>query len=134
MVKEKFSKIFENAIRLEVTWDADVVDMVRSDFVIEAYKKLDILSNVNKMASLLIEGLKSTKNLKNIRNIGLIIAFDFDTEQMRDDFELKLFEKGLICNKSMSKTIRFRPNLYINAEEIKMALEIIYEVDMNLVQ
>jgi len=129
MVKEKFSKIFDTAIRLEVTWDADIIDMIRSDFVIEAYKKHDILSNVNKMASLLIDGLKTTKNLKNIRNTGLIIAFDFDSEELRDNFELKLFDKGLICNKSMSKTIRFRPNLYINAKEINMALEIIHEVD-----
>lgn len=132
MVKEKFSKIFQTPVRLEVTWDADIVDMVRSGFVIEAYQKFDILNNVNRMGSLLVEGLKTNKNLKNIRNTGLIIAFDFETEAMRNNFGNKVFENGLICNKSMEKTIRLRPNLYVNAEEISKALEIISEADKSL--
>ena len=32
MVREKFSKIFDEAIRLEVTWDADIIDMVRCKY------------------------------------------------------------------------------------------------------
>ncbi len=129
MVKEKFTKIFQTPVRLEVTWDADIVDMVRSSFVIEAYQKFDILKNVNIMSSLLIEGLKKTKNLRNIRSTGLIIAFDFDNEEKRNDFWKKLFDKGLICNKSLDKTIRLRPNLNVNEEEIHKALAIINNVD-----
>ncbi|MDG1900722.1 MAG: aminotransferase class III-fold pyridoxal phosphate-dependent enzyme [Bacteroidales bacterium] len=132
MVKEKFSKIFKNPIRLEVTWDADIVDMVRSDFVIKAYQDYNILDNVNKMSSILVNELKTTTNLQNIRSSGLIIAFDFETEKMRNSFDKKLYKKGLICNKSMDKTIRFRPNLYINSDDINRALGIVYEVDKML--
>ena len=52
-VKEKLSKIFKNSIRLEVTWDADIVDMIRCKYVIKAYKKYEILKHVNEMATYL---------------------------------------------------------------------------------
>jgi L-lysine 6-transaminase len=132
MVKEKFSKIFQTPVRLEVTWDADIVDMVRAIYVIEAYKEYNILKNVNEMSKILMDGLKKCKNLRNLRNSGLIIAFDFDNEDKRNIFWGKLFEEGLLCNKTMDKTIRFRPNLYISEKEIDKALDIIYKIDKNI--
>ena len=46
MVNKNFGNIFEKPIRLEVTWDADLIDMVRCKYVIRAYKKYNILKNV----------------------------------------------------------------------------------------
>ena len=57
MVNEKFSNIFKKPIRLEVTWDADIIDMIRCKYIIKTYKELNILKNVNKKSQLLIEGL-----------------------------------------------------------------------------
>ena len=38
-VAEKFATIFNNAIRLDVTWDADIIDMIRCKYIIKVFQK-----------------------------------------------------------------------------------------------
>ena len=125
MVKDKFSKIFKKPIRLEVTWDGDVVDMIRCKHIIKAIKEQKAMENVNKMSKFFIEGLKNIKNINNIRNSGLLIAFDLSSKNKQLDFANKIFKYGLLCNPTAQKTIRFRPNLLVNENEISNALNII---------
>ena len=132
MVKEKFAKIFSKPIRLEVTWDSNIIDMLRGEFIVKAYKEYNILNNVNLMSKRLRKGLEETKNLKNIRNSGLLFAFDFGNEILRNKFTKKLFENKMLCNKSGKITVRFRPNLSVSSAEIDKALEIIKKVDNSL--
>lgn len=132
MVKEKFAKIFSTPIRLEVTWDSNIVDMLRGEFIVKAYKEYNILDNVNAMSIRLRKGLEETRNLKNIRNTGLLFAFDFENEILRNKFTEQLFKNKMLCNKSGNCTVRFRPNLAISESEIDKALEIIKKVDNSL--
>lgn len=132
MVKEKFAKIFSKPIRLEVTWDSNIIDMLRGEFIVKAYKEYNILDNVNKMSNRLRNGLEETRNLKNIRNSGLLFAFDFENETLRNNFTKRLYENKMLCNKSGNCTVRFRPNLSISESEIDKALEIIKKVDNSL--
>ena len=48
MVNKKFSTIFKNPIRLEVTWDADLMDMVRCKYIIQAIKEHSIIKKIQK--------------------------------------------------------------------------------------
>ncbi len=128
MVKEKFSEIFKIPIRLEVTWDATVFDMVRCKYIIKAYKKYNILDNVKKAGDALSKGLKNVKNLKNVRNCGLIIAFDFDDPETCDYYSEQMLHRRMIFNKTGNKTIRFRPSLALNEEELKKSLKIIFSI------
>ena len=132
MVKEKFAKIFSTPIRLEVTWDSNIIDMLRGEFIVKAYKEYNILDNVNLMSIRLRNGLEETRNLKNIRNSGLLFAFDFENKTLRNKFTKKLFENKMLCNKSGNSTVRFRPNLSVSILEIDKALEIIKKVDNSL--
>lgn len=124
-VQEKFSKIFEKSIRLEVTWDADIMDMIRCKYIIQAYKKYEILKNVNNMAIRLEKGLSNIRRLQNIRSCGLLFAFDFKANLQRDTFLKELLQNNMLCNPTGDKTIRLRPNLCVNAEEIDHALFIL---------
>lgn len=132
MVKDKFAKIFSKPIRLEVTWDSNIIDMLRGEFIVRAYKEYNILENVNTMSIRLRKGLEETKNLKNIRNSGLLFAFDFENETLRNKFTKQLYENKMLCNKSGNSTVRFRPNLSVSSIEIDKALEIIKKVDNSL--
>jgi L-lysine 6-transaminase len=132
MVKEKFTKVFSKPIRLEVTWDSNIVDMLRGEFIVKAYKEYNILDNVNAMSIRLRKGLEETKNLINIRNTGLLFAFDFESENLRNKFVNQLFINKMLCNKSANKTVRFRPNLSVSSYEVDKALEIIKKVDNSL--
>jgi len=84
------------------------------------------------MSKRLRNGLKKTRNLKNIRNSGLLFAFDFENETLRNNFTKQLFENKMLCNKSGPRTVRFRPNLSVSIFEIDKAIDIICEVDENL--
>ena len=127
MVKEKFAKIFQKAIRLEVTWDADLMDMVRCKHVIKAYKEYNVLKNVRKMSERLVSGLKEIDGLVNIRNAGLLVAFDFVEKTKRDEFMKLLVNDGMICNPTLDHTIRLRPNLCVTVAEVDDALKIMAE-------
>jgi L-lysine 6-transaminase len=130
MAKEKYGEIFsaEKSIRLEVTWDGDVADMVRCKYIMKVYQQDDILDNVNKQAEYLLRGLSEHEQVLNLRNCGLIIGFDLPNAKKRDILVEDLYKNGLICNKTGEKSIRLRPNLNLNEQETSHALEIIKEI------
>lgn len=125
MVKEKFAKIFEKPIMLEVTWDGNPVDMIRGKYVIDACKKYDLLGNVNKQSSMLRDLLDPYLEKINFRNSGFIMAFDLESTEQRDKVVKDLYDKGMLVNSTGNRTIRLRPNLATKAEEIKTAAEIL---------
>ena len=128
MVKEKFAEIFKKPIRLEVTWDADVTDMVRCKYIIKAMKNENVLSNVDKMSKKLFKNLSAIKNIYNLRNAGLICAFDLKNEKTKNIFVKKLIKEKMLFNPTRNKTIRLRPNLLVSEKEINHASEKIEEV------
>ena len=123
-VQEKFSKIFQKSIRLEVTWDADIMDMIRCKYIMEAYIDSNVLNNVIGMADRLKNGLSKINLIKNIRNCGLLFAFDFEEKGQRAIFVKELFDNKMLCNPTRDKTIRLRPNLCVTKEEVDHALSI----------
>ncbi len=123
-VREKFSKIFEKAIRLEVTWDADLMDMIRCKYIMQVYEDNNVLDNVNAMASILKAGLMKIPGIVNIRNSGLLFAFDFNESVQRDSFLKFMIENKMLCNPTRDKTIRLRPNLLVSKDEINQSLSI----------
>lgn len=125
MVKEQFSKIQNDFWKLAVTFDGDLMDMIRCKYIIREIKESNLLQNISDKGELLINSLKNISALKNVRGIGGIIAFDFDTREERDSFYRKAFNNGLICNPTSEKTIRMRPNLCLDNNDIETAIEII---------
>jgi L-lysine 6-transaminase len=130
MAKDKHSQIFqkENITRLEVTWNSDVVDMVRCKHIIKAYKKYNILENVENVSQVLISSLEKNKKIKNLRNAGLIIGFDLEDTQSRNKFVKDLYNVGLLCNSTGRRSIRLRPNLNLTPEEAELAIEKINKI------
>ncbi len=125
MVKDTHSKIFEFPKRLSVTFDGDLLDMVRCKYIIKAIEENKLLNNASKMGEYIFSELSRFSSLKNIRHTGLLIAFDLDNKEKRDIFYKKLHKNGMICNPTRNKSIRFRPNLNITKNEINKALYII---------
>jgi len=126
MVKDEFSQIFsrESSVRLEVTWDGDISDMIRCKYVIKAYNEYDILNNVNTMSNLLSSKLSEMPEILNLRNCGLIFGFDLKNSEFRDIMIGELYANGLICNKTGSNSIRLRPSLNLTERNIEQAVAI----------
>ena len=99
--------------------------MVRCKYVIKAYKDYNVLDNVNEMSKYFLKRLKSVNYLKNIRNCGLLFAFDFDSKSIRDKFVNCLWKNKMLCNPTRERTVRLRPNLCVTKDEIDYALSLI---------
>ena len=125
MATEKMSKIFQNAIELEVTWDATLLDMIRCKHIISAYKECEILNNVISRSSQVANGLGQIQGIEGLRNSGLIMAFDINEEEKFKNFVKKTKKYGMIFNSSGNKTVRLRPNLNLSEQEANKALNII---------
>ena len=127
MVRDEFGAIFEpdQVTKLEVTWNADVVDMARCTQIIEAYEKENVLKNVAEMGNYMLYNLQSFDKLVNVRGVGLLLAFDLPDTKTRDKFAHSAFKNGFLCNPTSSKSVRLRPPLNLNKTDADTALLII---------
>lgn len=122
MFKEEIDETLKNPVRLEVTWDGELIDMIRSTYILRAFEQYKILENVRERGVQLLEGLRKLKALQNVRGCGLLAAFDFETQREQENFARRAFGNGLLFNKTRERTIRFRPNLNVSAAEVDEAL------------
>lgn len=126
MVKEKFGDTFKNPVRrLKVTFDGDLIDMIRCTYTLKAYNKYKILENVNKRSDELFGELKKIKSLKNLRRQGLLFAFDLASESSKKHFFESCFKNKLLVSPASYNCIRLRPNLNVSSSEIQKASKII---------
>lgn len=117
MMSQEYSKILsDNSFPLSVTFDGDLIDVIRSRYIIRAIKNLNYLDNINRQSQKITSFL-SEMNFQ-CRAAGSIIAFDFMNRESRDDFVSRAFTKGLLINKGGIQTVRMRPNLAITDEEV----------------
>jgi L-lysine 6-transaminase len=122
MVRQPFGRIFDRPVRLEVTWDGDVLDMIRCHAILDAYQKYGILKNVEARGAQLAEGLRAIRELKNVRQVGLLIAFDFENTAERSAYVQGMLERKAIVSPTQQITVRWRPNLALTAEDGALAL------------
>ena len=127
MFKEHVCKTLQNPIRLEVTWDGDLIDMIRSTYVLEAFKQYRILENVEERGRQLLQGLKEIPGLLNVRGQGLLMAFDLESHSHQQSFCQKAFEKGLLFNCTREASVRLRPPLTVTESETERALDLIHQ-------
>jgi L-lysine 6-transaminase len=129
MVVEKFSGIYDkkDVNRLEVTWNSDTMDMVRSKHIIRAFKRENILDNVTSRGNQIKFLLSKVEGIRGLRSEGLIIGFDLKDTKTRDDFMSVLKNKGMICNSTGRRSIRLRPNLCLTPEDAERGCRLIQQ-------
>ncbi len=119
MVKEQFAQIFEpgNYDKLSVTFDGDLIDMVRCKHIIRAIKNQRLLTNIEEQGLEIVQQLVQVPELKNVRGLGGLIAFDLESQELRDQFVMQAYKQGVLLNPTAEKSVRLRPNLAITPAE-----------------
>jgi L-lysine 6-transaminase len=118
IVNDKYKEILDNPYqKLDVTFDGELIDIVRATYILKAFVKYNILDNVNTKSKYIKNALED--KVLNYRCVGALIAFDFTTQKQRDDFVKQCFDKKLLINKAGDRTVRLRLNLDISYEEIE---------------
>ena len=122
MVNDKYSEAIRSEYRkLEVTFDGELIDAIRSEYVLDAIKKDSLLKSVEKKSEILRNELEGM--FDNYRSEGYLIAFDFKKRDERDDFVNKAYSNFLLVNPTSEKSVRLRPNLAFSDSELDELLD-----------
>ena len=129
-VDEIKDNVFVVSSRINSTWGGNLVDMVRCQKYLEIIKEENLIKNAEIQGKRLLDGLidmseKFPDIITNARGRGLMCAFDLPNPKKRDELKNKLYANNLIIMGCGAKSIRFRPPLIINSEEVDKALEIL---------
>jgi L-lysine 6-transaminase len=117
MANEKYSEAIKSKYRkLEVTFDGDLIDAIRSEYIIDAIEKDSLLDNVRLQSNNL--RIELSQMFDNYRSEGHLIAFDFSSRKKRDDFVNKAYSNFLLVNPTSEKSVRLRPNLAFSDNEL----------------
>ncbi|QQD14716.1 L-lysine 6-transaminase [Sphingobacterium sp. UDSM-2020] len=130
--KAKFDRVekhvFKESSRINSTFGGDFTDMIRFKLILEVIEQEKLIEQIPKKGEHFIQKLEALaskhEQISNIRGKGLFIAFDFPNEQERDKFIKDAFAKKLILLGCGERTIRFRPHLNIQMNEIDEAFTI----------
>lgn len=125
MVKDEFASGFKSPQKFCITWDGDLIDMVRSKYIIKEINRSKLLNNAKEKGKYLKDKLSEIKELKNIRGTGLLLAFELETKKKRDSVCKLSLNYGLLINPTGINSIRLRPNLNVNYLDIDKAVKII---------
>ena len=126
MTTKEFSSVFESKYKmLDTTWDSDLVDMIRSRYVMDVIESENLRDLVSINSKKFLNDLEKINNIYNVRGKGCLIAFDFKTQNQRDKFYKDLYRDGMLCNPTGKKSIRLRPHLTVTEDEFKKAYKII---------
>lgn len=121
-IDEVDNNVFNLSGRINSTWGGNIVDMVRASIIIEAIRDNNYVENAATMGNYFIQKLKTVEEIQNVRGRGLMIAFDLETSDRRDEVFGNLQKRKLLALKCGEKGIRFRPHLTISSKDIDTAI------------
>lgn len=120
--------VFNVPSRINSTWGGNLVDMIRASKILEIIEEDNLCNHAAEVGQYLQEKLlaisEKDNRVANVRGKGLLAAFDFPSQELRDKFLSKGMEKGAMFLGCGTKTIRFRPALIIQKDDIDAGMGI----------
>jgi L-lysine 6-transaminase len=141
MVSDRIDDIEENCFRkssrINSTWGGNLVDMVRSKYILKIIQDENLVENSLVVGEYLLHKLKEIQidfpNLvSSARGLGLMCSFNLPSAEIRNRFKDTCLKEKLIILGCGEKSIRFRPPLNITKDEIDEGLNIIRKVLFSL--
>lgn len=121
--------VFHSSSRINSTWGGNLTDMARATKYLEIIEDEKLVDNAAVMGNELREEIESLCRqfptlLSNARGQGLFRAFDMPDHDFRNAFIDRCFKDGLFILPSGKKSVRFRPALNIDSEQMAAGIEI----------
>lgn len=131
-IDEVEDNVFRKSSRINSTWGGNLVDMVRSRKYLEIIARENLVKNAETTGNYLLDNLKRLENkfptlISQARGLGLMCSFDLPNPELRKKFLSKLFEKRMLMLGCGVSTVRFRPPLIVNKNDIDTGIGIIEE-------
>lgn len=125
--------VFKVPSRIGSTSGGNLADMVRATRYLEIIDQQNLIENAARMGNFLVKELnllasKYPHTIKNVRGLGLLVAFDFPSESLRIDFVKSCFNNKVLLMVGEPRTIRLRPFLDVKKEHIEKMISIFKKV------
>lgn len=129
-ILENEKNVFVESSRLNSTWGGNLIDMVRSQKYLEIIEEENLVDNAAKMGNYILNRLHELgkdyrDKMSNIRGKGLMIAFDLNDTEKRNEALNLVKSKNVIVLPCGDRAIRLRPPLNVNEKECNIALDAI---------
>lgn len=120
---------FHVSSRINSTWGGNLVDMVRFDRILQVIEEENLVQHAAETGAYLQEQLRNWADdcelLSNPRGKGLFCAIDLPDSESRDAVVNECVKNELMILGCGTRTIRFRPPLTIQKEQLDDGMEII---------
>ena len=121
------SHCFNTSSRLNSTWGGNLVDMVRFGQILNIIEEDQLVTNALNVGSYLLDQLKSLSQvfpqMKNVRGLGLLCAFDLKDSATRDNVLNVCRDYHLLLLGSGSHSIRFRSPLIVSKPDVDEGIQ-----------
>jgi L-lysine 6-transaminase len=126
-VDEVADNVFVESGRINSTWGASLVDMVRAANILRIIESERLLENATERGRQLLSGLErlSAKYAgwaTSARGVGLLCALDLPSRPLRDALIQQCFQGGMIILPCGQRSVRFRPALNVTEEDVAEGL------------
>jgi L-lysine 6-transaminase len=127
-IDEVEHNVFSVPSRINSTFGASLVDMVRCTRVLEIIVNESLLDNAAARGAELLAGLSAIQArfpdvVSNARGLGLMCALDLPTSELRTRVVRRCFDDGMIILSSGRRSLRFRPTLSVTSEAIAEGIQ-----------
>lgn len=126
---EEVDHVYKVPSRINSTFGGNLVDMVRTTQYIDIIVKENLLENTKRMGAFIKKELEllsaADERVTNVRGLGLWLAFDLPTPEIRSELMDECWKNGLIVLACGQKSIRLRPVLNISQDEAVEGLSIL---------
>jgi L-lysine 6-transaminase len=131
-IDELEHNVFNVSSRINSTWGGSLVDMVRATKILEIIEEDNLCAKAAENGLYLQEKLSeiaaNTPVINNVRGKGLLTAFDFKDKPTRDKFIQTGIQYNVMFLGCGNSTIRFRPALIIEKNNIDDGLHILTKI------
>jgi L-lysine 6-transaminase len=132
-VEEVSCHVFQERSRLNSTFGGNLVDMVRCSHILRIIEEEQLVENARRQGEGLLAGLNRLAAdfpviVTNPRGRGLMCAFDAPDGNIRDQLVKALFLEKVLVVGCGERSIRFRPQLIVNAGEIDQGLAVLRDI------
>jgi L-lysine 6-transaminase len=137
MVNDRIDEVKENVFhkssRINSTWGANLTDMVRSKHIMRVIAEEKLVENAAEVGKYLLQNLSEIQGeypsfVSNVRGLGLMCSFDMPNAEIRNKFREECYKQKLLILGCGERSIRFRPPLNVQKEDLAEGLKIIKKV------
>ena len=127
------NNVFQESSRINSTFGGNLIDMARCTHILRIIEEEHLVENSYRQGKLLLSELEKLAQdfphmVIGARGRGLMCAFDLPEEQTRNRLLNELFKQRVLLLGCGEKTVRFRPHLIVNSNEIKQVIGIIRKI------